>query len=345
MIMADKTGYRGGQAAFTLVELLVVIAIIGVLIGLLLPAVQAARESARRSSCTNNLKQIGIAFHNHESAKKRLPSGHQHCSGNDPGWGWGVFILPYAERTDMYNELFKATTSGSFVTLSSAIYTVKNVPDSLMARTMLTPISTYRCATDVTKSLNELSNFGKTVVHMDVSLGQYLPTSNYVASTGTAAPQNKTDPGGVLFGKQAFTDDTPSNGLFTSDKGMLGIQYRNITDGLSKTLLVGERSGATSQAEAQSPGDRKASFAAVWAGDGSSTDGSSVDGGGRCYGRVSTSVALNVFNNSGYNGKFFNSLHSNGSNFLLCDGSVMFLTDNTSNQLLVDMGLRANGAP
>ncbi|NBW96044.1 MAG: DUF1559 domain-containing protein [Planctomycetia bacterium] len=336
---------RSGRRGFTLVELLVVIAIIGVLVGLLLPAVQAARESARRSSCTNNLKQIGVAFHNHESAKKRLPAGHQHCSGNDPGWSWGVFILPYAEQTDMYNELFKATTSGSFVTLSSAMYTLKNTPNSLMAQTLLTPLSMYRCASDVTRSGNNLADFGKTVVHLAVSSGTFLPTSNYVASTGTTAPQNKTDPGGVLFGRQAFTDDVPSNGNFTSDKGMLGVPFRQITDGLSKTFLVGERSGATSQAEAQSPGDRKASFAAVWVGDGCSTDGSSVEGAGRCYGRVSTSVALNVFNNTGYNGKFFNSLHSNGCNFLLCDGSVLFLTDDTATQVLVDMGLRSNGGP
>ncbi|MEI6239478.1 MAG: DUF1559 domain-containing protein [Planctomycetia bacterium] len=335
----DASASRRG---FTLVELLVVIAIIGVLVGLLLPAVQSARESARRSSCTNNLKQVGVAFHNHESAKKRLPAGHQHVSGNEPGWGWGVFLLPYADRTDMYNELFKATTSGSFVTLSSAIYTLKNVPDSLMAQTLLAPISTYRCASDVTKTLNDLANFGNTVVHMDVTLGQYLPTSNYIGSTGTAAPQNQTDPGGVLYGRPYYSG-TATGAPATSDRGMLGIQFRQITDGLSKTFLVGERSGATSQAEAQSPGDRKASFAAVWVGDGASVDGSSVAGGGRCYGRVSTNVALNVFNNSGYNGKFFNSLHSNGCNFLMCDGSVSFYTDDTTPAVLVNLGLRADG--
>ncbi|MFM1997823.1 MAG: hypothetical protein RLZZ111_2210, partial [Planctomycetota bacterium] len=68
-------GRRAGavRAGFTLVELLVVIAIIGTLVGLLLPAVQSARESARRSSCGNNFKQLGVALHSYESARKTLP--------------------------------------------------------------------------------------------------------------------------------------------------------------------------------------------------------------------------------------------------------------------------------
>src|SRR3954462_14429918 len=100
------------QRAFTLVELLVVIAIIGVLVALLLPAVQAAREAARRIQCTNNLKQIGLGFHNHTDINGHLPTG---------GWGWGWVgdadlgagktqtgswpfnILPYIEQKAIYD--------------------------------------------------------------------------------------------------------------------------------------------------------------------------------------------------------------------------------------------------
>lgn len=92
---------RTTRRAFTLVELLVVIAIIGILVGLLLPAVQAAREAARRMQCQNNLKQIGLAMHNYESAYKKFPGGvgpYGCC------WGtWQVAVLPYMEQSNLAN--------------------------------------------------------------------------------------------------------------------------------------------------------------------------------------------------------------------------------------------------
>lgn len=92
------------RLAFTLVELLVVIAIIGILVGLLLPAVQAAREAARRMQCSNNLRQIGLAMHNHESALKRFPPlGDYISAGSSVYWSFHTKLLPYCEQSNLQN--------------------------------------------------------------------------------------------------------------------------------------------------------------------------------------------------------------------------------------------------
>jgi prepilin-type N-terminal cleavage/methylation domain-containing protein len=88
--------------AFTLVELLVVIAIIGILVALLLPAVQAAREAGRRTSCNNNIKQIGLALHNYHDTKKRFPTGHRNTVA---AANWRVEIFPFMEQMPLYQQL------------------------------------------------------------------------------------------------------------------------------------------------------------------------------------------------------------------------------------------------
>ncbi|MDR1958305.1 MAG: DUF1559 domain-containing protein, partial [Planctomycetaceae bacterium] len=103
------------QQAFTLVELLVVIAIIGILIALLLPAVQAAREAARRMQCSNNMKQIALAAHNHESAKKVFPAAftgeiHSKYAGYPIppyyySWSALAELSPFLEQTNIYNTM------------------------------------------------------------------------------------------------------------------------------------------------------------------------------------------------------------------------------------------------
>ncbi len=88
-------------AGFTLVELLVVIAIIGILVGLLLPAVQAAREAARRMQCSNNLKQLGLALHNYESALKRLPANYTNAVGTSGNFSVFAQLAPYYEQGNL----------------------------------------------------------------------------------------------------------------------------------------------------------------------------------------------------------------------------------------------------
>jgi prepilin-type N-terminal cleavage/methylation domain-containing protein len=201
---------RRHRFAFSLVELLVVIAIIGVLIGLLLPAVQSAREAARRTQCVNHLKQVGLALHQHHNARQILPSG---WTAFTPGTrvpnvegepGWG-----WAAQVLPYLE-----ESNTAIGVNEQV----RILDPIHDKARITSLPTLLCPSEI----------GDTLFHLhDESENEIceLARANYVG----------------VFGAGEIAD-APSrgNGVFFHNSR---VRFRDVLDGLSKTLMVGERSG------------------------------------------------------------------------------------------------------
>jgi prepilin-type N-terminal cleavage/methylation domain-containing protein/prepilin-type processing-associated H-X9-DG protein len=200
---------RRSRKGFTLIELLVVIAIIGVLIGLLLPAVQKVRDSARRASCSNNLRQIGIALHSYHDAKKYFPSNHRLSAANTVRERWFTKILPFLEQDNLY-KYYDPTTNWD----SPGNLAVTSVP--LQVATCPGAPNAFR------QDFDEANGFSNPVV----------ATTDYAAIYGlwptflTANGITQASPFGCL-------SKTDGQYISTSD----------ITDGLSNTIYVIESAG------------------------------------------------------------------------------------------------------
>src|SRR4051794_38561286 len=139
--MRHKLQRTHTSCGFTLVELLVVIAIIGVLVALLLPAVQAAREAARRMSCSNNLKQIGLALHSYESAHSVFPPGriNTYVAGNGHCWGAYSQMLPFLEQKAVFDAMnFSMNPDPDYTTTNAVVNQTAAV----------TVLSTFLCPSD-----------------------------------------------------------------------------------------------------------------------------------------------------------------------------------------------------
>lgn len=192
---------------FTLVELLVVIAIIGILVGLLLPAVQAAREAARRMSCSNNIRQIGLALHNYESAIQKLPFGW-----NTHGTLWSAMILPYIEQDNIYSTLlFTESGPGNWDS------------GSANQRACETVISTFRCPT---MPLPEHMNYNGITLR--------VPTS-YRGNAGNEATSDDTSTIDIPGTKSLEMMNL--NGVFSACSS---VRFADVFDGLSNTVFIGE---------------------------------------------------------------------------------------------------------
>ena len=187
---ADSTLGVPTRNAFTLVELLVVIAIIGILVALLLPAIQSAREAARRNQCQNNLKQVGLAFLNYESAITELPSGGwgYYWTGDpdmgtgerQPG-GWAFSILPYVEQSNV------------FVVGEGLTGAAKR---TALAKQVSQPISIFYCPSRRAATLSYGPGY---------SFNSANPPDNMVAKTDYAAMVERIAlPKAILIGQKAL---------------------------------------------------------------------------------------------------------------------------------------------
>ena len=231
--MRSTTSNR--RHGFTLVEILVVIAIIGVLVALLLPAVQAAREAARRSICTNHLKQIGLATLNHVDAQKSFPtSGWTYMWIGDPDrgfdrrqpGGWIYNILPYLEQTELHQLGAGAPPQSAERKKAAAIR-------------LQTPLAVYNCPSRRDPGLFHTwlyaPNYSDTVI--GVARSDYAISSGH--STEYGAGPTSLDEGDSPEWAQIFAGVR---------RIATGISYcggaarlREVTDGLSKTYMAGEK--------------------------------------------------------------------------------------------------------
>ena len=304
--------------AFTLVELLVVIAIIGMLVALLLPAVQSAREAARRMECSNHLKQIGLALHNYAQAFRAFPPGciAMETTRYDPwtnanatsgtglhGTGWMVQVLPFLEQTQVYGNWDFATNVLGNAALAQ------------------TDIAAFYCPT---------RRGGLRAEDM-----ARMPNK---AWTGGGA-----DYGGCAGGGNLFYNTTPHEWIATDSardeywwqslrRGIFrpnrSTHFRDIADGTSSTMLVGEL-------------QRLSEPAAYRRGQ----DGWAVGGSATLFTTNDNEVG-GIYQTGGMNNLFFESPgsdHPGGASFGMADGSVHFISENINAMLFRHLGSMADG--
>jgi len=322
---------------FSLIELLVVIGIIGLLIALLLPAVQMAREAARRASCLSNLKQMGLAFHSYHDTFQQFPPVYVAVRSGSLPWTVGIvgeiddpnihtygeYLLPYLDQAPLYQRIDFTAPYFSPIDLTGVglrKYSADN--RSVVA----TPLPIYLCPSSPRESNPHDYTWSDMPVPIPCRFGgtDYGPSNGVMRMTDLmtfALPQESGICDGIL------TNNHPHNGL------------AEVTDGTSATALMWEIAGRPGvwnrgirQSGAQTAGGGWTELlnSENWFG-GSSYDG---NGPGHCAINCSNRAETGVY-----------SFHSGGINFLLCDGSARFLSENTSATVFVNLVTYHGGTP
>jgi prepilin-type N-terminal cleavage/methylation domain-containing protein len=285
------------RRGFTLIELLVVIAIIAILIALLLPAIQQAREAARRTECRNNLRQIGLGLHNYHDVHGSFPpgwvgatAGAGHNVEGVNGFGWATFLLPYIEQSPLYDQF----------DFRLSIIDPGGAPSNVSL--LKQPLPVYVCASDPKPEAWSIEQEGSPGTVL-----AELATSNYVGLFGTVEIDGCENPPGtppVTSRGQCVGD-----GVFYHNSR---VKFRDIPDGTSSTIIVGERATRSEVA-----------FYSTWSG--------FIPEGEEAAARIlgAADHTPNSGNStSGLHLDDFSSHHPGGAHFVLGDGHVAFINEN-----------------
>ena len=296
---------RRSESGFTLVELLVVIAIIGILIALLLPAVQAAREAARRSQCSNNMKQLGLSLHNYHDIFKTLPPGGLR-DGPVPGNGlaWNVLILPFMEQQALHDQFnFLLTDDSSCV----------GAPNSTITRTR---VDGFLCP-----SGTRLYDGSSTVSY----------TCHYV---GIMGPKGTNPVSGSAYSLENGSGYSGHGGFARGGVmyHLSKVSFRDILDGTSNTLMVGELSHDKSNCYRTWPRGMY---------DNHSRSAKNINYAINAFGYYSSGLGMPQITE--FNDASMSSNHPGGAMFSLCDGSTRFLSETVDITLYKSTASKAGG--
>ena len=336
-------------AAFTLIELLVVIAIIAILIALLLPAVQQAREAARRSTCKNNLKQLGLGLHNYHEAFSILPNNRMYRGAYDGGpqpqppdvngvpfpqgygsLGWTAMLLPYIDQAPLYNKINLADSNNGGLPIVNSQTVVQGFSNQIIRRQII-PVLLCPSNPQESRVLNQSGQADSWNDGLDGGRTDYMGNMGWMNAGHRDCPFIQyaplSPPGTTAYNEDWAHANTLSQPPLAGCNGVFGFQggarLGQLTDGLSTTVALLE---SMHWVEKEDPG--RANGDAMWFGP---------------YAIHSLKMPINTDPNGDYRCNQWSSTHVGGAHALMGDGAVHFFSETLDFRIRKAISTRSKG--